>query len=51
MRSIGITSTFAAKLWGFKDGLMLCCNLNISLPVVEMDTKAIVDVFNNSLSM
>ena len=48
MRSIGITSSFAAKLWEFKDGLMMYCNLNISSPVVEMDTKAIVDVFNNS---
>lgn len=48
MRSIGITSSFASKLWEFKDGLMMYCNLNISSPVVEMDTKAIVDVFNNS---
>lgn len=38
-----------AKLWGFRDGLMMCCNLNISSLVVELNAKAIMDVLGNSV--
>lgn len=43
---IGIADSFVAELWGLKDGLILCCNLNITSIVVELDAKAIVDVFH-----
>lgn len=46
-RHIGITTSFVAELWGLRDGLMLCSNLNISFLVVELDAKAIVDAFQN----
>ena len=48
-RRIGLTSSFVAKLWVLRDGLMMCCNLNISsLLVVELDAKVIVDVLCKS---
>ena len=48
MRRIGATTSFEAELWGLRDGLMLCSNLNISSLVVELDAKAIVDVLLNA---
>lgn len=36
-----------AELWGLRDGLSLCYNLNIPSLVVELDAKAIVDIFQN----
>lgn len=47
-RSIGITSSFVAELWGLRDELILCCNLNVSSLVVELDAKAIVNIFHNA---
>ena len=47
-RRIGITNSFVAGLWGLRDGLILCCNLNITSIVVELDAKAIVDIFHKS---
>ena len=46
-RKIGVTSSFEAKLWGLRDGLTLCSNLNISTLIVELDAKAIVDIIHN----
>ncbi|XP_050289932.1 uncharacterized protein LOC126728105 [Quercus robur] len=46
-RSIGMTSSFAAKLWGLREGLLLCSNLNINAFEVELDAKAIVDALDN----
>ena len=46
-KRIGVTSSFAAELWGLREGLQLCCNLNISCLEVEMDAKSIVDVVGN----
>lgn len=47
-RHIETTNSFVAELWGFRDGLMLCSNLNILSLVVELDAKAIVDVLCRS---
>ena len=47
-KRIGITSSFAAEMWGLREGLKLCCNLNIRSLEVEMDAKAIVDVLQNT---
>ena len=30
-------NSFAAELWGLRDGLMLCCNLNIPCLIVELE--------------
>ena len=46
-RSIGMTSSFAAELWGLREGLLLCSNLNINALEVELDAKAIVDALDN----
>ena len=46
-RRIGITTCFVAELWGLREGLILCCNLNISSLVAELDTKVVVDIFLN----
>ena len=46
-RSIGMTNSFAAELWGLREGLLLCNNLNINALEVELDAKAIVDALDN----
>ena len=46
-KRIWVTSNFAAKLWGLREGLQFCCNLNISCFEVEMDAKTIVDAVGN----
>ena len=45
-RCIGKTSSFVAKLWSLRDGLMLCSNLNILSLIVELDAKAILEVLS-----
>ena len=47
-KRIGVTSSFAVELWGLREDLQLCCNLNISCLEVEMDAKSIVDVVRNT---
>ena len=47
-KRIGITSSFEAELWGLRDGLTLCSNLNFSTLIVELDAKVIVDIFHNA---
>ena len=44
-RHIGTTNNFVAELWGLRDGLLLCSTLNISLLIVELDAKSIVEIF------
>ena len=44
---LGFTNSFEAELWGLRDGLTLCNNLNISSLIVELDAKVIVDIFHN----
>ena len=50
-RYIGSTNSFIAELWGFREGLLLCCNLNIDFLVVELDAQAVVEVFKNASYM
>ena len=45
-KCIGITSSFATELWGLKEGLISCCNLNITSLEMEFDAKVIVDILN-----
>ncbi|KAK9999984.1 hypothetical protein SO802_019587 [Lithocarpus litseifolius] len=47
-RRIGLSNSFVAELWGLRDGLILCCNLNITSIILELDAKTIVDIFQNS---
>lgn len=46
-RRIGVTTSFVAEPWGLREGLILCSNLNIQSLIVELDAKAVVDVFLN----
>lgn len=46
-RRISATNSFMAKLWGLRDGLILCCYLHLSSLIVELGAKAIVDAFLN----
>lgn len=48
-RLIGTTNSFVAELWGLRDGLILCSNLNIQSLIVELDAKSVVDIFGNSV--
>ena len=41
---IGTTSSFVAEMWGMRDELVLCKNLNIQCLVVELDASMIVNV-------
>ena len=47
LRRIEITTGFIAELWGLRESLILCCNLNISSLVAELDSKVVVDIFLN----
>lgn len=49
-RRIGITSSFKAELWGLRDGLTLCSNLNISALIVELDAEVLL-IFFKMLTM
>ncbi|XP_050259134.1 uncharacterized protein LOC126704150 [Quercus robur] len=39
---------FASELWGLREGLKLCCSLNIRCLEIEMDAKSIVEVLQNA---
>ena len=45
---IGITTSFLAKLWALRNGLILCQNLQLTALEIELDAKAIVDLLANS---
>ena len=45
---VGLTTSFVAELWGLRDGILMCYNLNISSLIVELDAKSIVDALGNS---
>ena len=47
-RHIGSTNSFIAKLWGLREGLLLCYNLNIQSLIVEVDAQAVVAVLRNN---
>lgn len=47
-RKIEITMSFVAKLWSLKDGLLQCLNLHLLSIEIQIDTKSIVDLLNNS---
>ena len=46
-RSIDMTNSFAIELWGLREGLLLCSNLNITSLEIELDAKSIVDALGN----
>ena len=46
-RRIGTTSSFTAELWALRDGLLLCHQMNVQAVIIELDVRAIVDVFNH----
>ena len=41
-RRIGITTIFAAELWGLREGLLLCRDLNLPSLVIELDAEFVV---------
>ena len=46
-RNIGVTSSFEVELWALRDGLSICVDKNYSAIEVELDAKAIIDIFLN----
>ena len=44
IRNIGIASSFAAELWGVRDGLILAKQHNIHKIMIELDAKAVIDL-------
>ena len=44
---IDSASAFVAEMWGLRDGLVLCSNLNIQCLLVEVDSSALVLVLLN----
>ena len=47
-RRIGRVDSFIAEIWALRDGLQLCHQMNVRAVMIELDAKALVDVFNNS---
>ena len=47
-KRIETCTSFVAELWGLRNGLTLCNNLNIPSLIVELDARAIVDILQNS---
>ena len=47
-KSIGEFAGRHSYLWGLREGLILCCNLNIESLVVDLDAQAVVDVMKNN---
>ena len=47
-KRIGIMNSFIAEMWGLREGLIMCCNLNIASLIFELDARAVVDAFNNT---
>ena len=46
-KHIGISTSFVAELWGLREGLILCYDLNVPSLVVELDAKVVVECFLN----
>ena len=46
-KHIGITNSFIAELWGLREGLIMCCNLNIAPLIVELDARVVIEPFSN----
>ena len=46
-RKIGVASSFTAKLWALRDGLLLCRQTNAQAVAIELDARAIVYAFNH----
>ena len=49
-RSIGCADSFMAELWGLRDGLTLCIDLQLTAVDVQLDAKAVVQLLANSSS-
>lgn len=47
-RRIRTTTSFAAELWGLREGLLQYLSLNLSSVLLELDAKSIVDLLVNS---
>ena len=47
-KHIGSASSFVAEMWGLRDRLVLCRNLNIQCLIVEVDVRVIVDAVLNA---
>ena len=43
-RAIGFSTSVAAELWAFCDGINLCIDLNLENVIIELDAKLVVDL-------
>ena len=48
-RNIGRATNFTAELWGLRDGLTLCKDLNLCAINIQIDAKAIIELLANPL--
>ena len=46
-RKLGSANSFTTEVWALHDGLLLCLQRKLPAVIVEIDTKALVDAFNN----
>ena len=46
-RKLGKVNSFLAELWAFRDGLLLCQQMNMIALIVELDAKALVEALTN----
>ena len=47
-RKVGKSNSFEAEIWGIRDGLILCNQMNIDAIIIKLDAKALVDALNKS---
>ena len=50
-RRIGIATSIIAEFWALRDGLLLAAQLGITLLVVELDAKIIVQLLRASTAV
>ena len=46
-RKLGKVNNFLAELWAFRDGLLLCQQMNMITLIVELDAKVLVKALTN----
>ena len=46
-RKLGKVNSFLAELWAFRDGLLLCQQMNMITLIVELDAKVLVKALTN----
>ena len=47
-RAIGNMTSVAAELWGLRDGIQLCLELNLPVVIIELDVMLVIDLIRST---